>query len=362
MLLYSRKKHNHSQDCVLFDKIKKKEYVKDSERSEEMTNKEARKVKWGIIGLGDIARDFAETLPTHNAELLAVGSRHLQKAKDFALEFSSSKAYGNYHLLIRDPEVDAVYIATPNHRHGKDIIECLKNGKHVFCEKSITLTNAELNEAQKLAKKNNLVLAEAMTIYHMPLYQNIHKYIQENDLGEMRLVQASFGAYQEHNSDNRFFSKALGGGALYDIGVYALAFVRQFLPANDVEITSMVNLYETGVDEEALIQLRNKAGQMANVSLSFRAKIPQIGMVVFENAYISISGYSRADKAIVTYSDGREVTITAGQRAKAFQYEIENFSNMVLGGEDISLLSHTIDVTDWMDQLSKQWGMTFPKE
>lgn len=318
-----------------------------------------KKVRWGIIGLGGIARDFAEVFPIENAELIAVGSRTMQKATDFAEEYQVKKAYGDYHLLIRDPDVDAVYIATPNHRHGKDILECLKNGKHVFCEKSITLTSKELHEARRLAEENNLWLAEAMTIYHMPLYGAIHRYINDFDLGSIRLVQASYGAYQDHDPEKRWFNKALGGGALFDIGVYPLAFVRQFLATSPMEIQSFVNLYETGVDEEALIQLKNGEGQMGNVSISFRANMPQQGWIICDNGYITVPGYSRADKATVTYSDGRTDTIEAGKRELAFQYEVEHFSEMVLTGKDLSFLPHTQDVTDWMDQLSRQWGMSF---
>ena len=314
-------------------------------------------VKWGMIGLGGIAEDFAMGFPSDQAELVAVASRKLQHAKEFAARYSAPKAYGNYHLLMRDPEVEAVYIATPNHRHGQDILNCLKNGKHVLCEKSITLTTEELKEAIQLAEEKQLWLAEAMTIYHMPLYEQLPDILKSKELGKIRMVQSFFGAAKEYDPENRFYSKELGGGALFDIGVYALAFIRKFLDDSPVSLSSFANLTETGVDQEATIQLRNETGQMAQAMLSFHSDMPRVGWILCENGYVEIPAYSRADQAFITYSDGRKETIESGKRTAALQYELERFSHTILTGKDHTSLSLTQDVTNWMDQLAKEWGM-----
>lgn len=318
-----------------------------------------RTVKWGIIGLGGIAQDFASHFPTEQAEMVGAASRNLQKATDFAEQFHIPKAYGNYHLLARDPEIEAVYIATPNHRHAKDILMCLKNGKHVFCEKSITMTSAELEEAMSLATENKLWLAEAMTIYHMPLYTAVKKRIASGELGNVRMISAFFGAPKEWDPDNRFFSQALGGGALFDIGVYALAFVRQFLDDSPVTLRSSVQLTRTGVDEESALLLQTESGQQASVSLSFRSAMPRTGWVICEKAYITIPDYSRADTASITFEDGRTELLQTGQKEKALLYEIEQFTHTILTGVDHTFLSYTKSVTDWMDQAATEWDMNF---
>ena len=319
----------------------------------------SRSVKWGIIGLGEIAGEFASAFPTKEADLIAVGSRHLQKAIDFSMDYNVPKAYGNYHLLVRDPEVEVVYIATPNHRHATDILMCLKNGKHVLCEKSITLSTNQLEEAIHYAQKHDLWLAEAMTIYHMPLYQELEEYLASGKLGTVQMLSAPFGSKKEIDSTNRFFSKELGGGALFDIGVYSLAFIRRVLDDSLVTLSSSVNLSKTGVDEEALIQLQTKTGQLASAMLSFRSFIPRTASLICEKGYIEINDFSRADTATITFLDGTTETLTAGKREKAFNYELENMSHMILYGQDKSFLSYTQDVTEWMDALAKQWGMIF---
>lgn len=124
--------------------------------------------------------------------------------------------------------------------------------------KSITLNSEELEEAIKLAKENNVVLAEAMTIYHMPIYKALNEKIQSGDLGELRLLQMNFGSYKEYNMKNRFFNRNLAGGAMLDIGVYALSFVRWFMTSCPNEVLSQVKYAQTGVDEQASILLKTK--------------------------------------------------------------------------------------------------------
>lgn len=319
----------------------------------------SKKVKWGIIGLGGIAFDFAAGFPTANAALVAVASRNLQHAKEFSEKFEVPKAYGNYHLLMRDPEVEAVYIATPNDRHGRDILNCLKNGKHVFCEKTITLSTKELDEAIALAAEKNLWLAEAMTIYHMPFYHSLPHLISKKELGEVRMVHAFFGAPKEYDPANRFFSKELGGGALYDIGVYALAFIRQFVDDVSMDLSSFAELAETGVDKSSVIQMRNQSDQLASVTLSFDVALPRTGWVIFEKGMLEIPNYTRADKAILTDSDGKCESIEIGTRKDALQYELKNFSETILTGQDHTHLEKTKDVLGWMERLRAEWGMEF---
>lgn len=319
-------------------------------------------INWGIIGLGDIASSFAAAFNVENATLLAAASRNLDKANAFAEKHSIPKAYGNYEEMLFDSDIDVIYIATPHSHHAQYILKSLKAGKHVLCEKAITMSNKELDEALALAKEKELVLTEAMTIYHMPLFHKLKDIIATGKLGKLKMIQASFGSLKEADPTNRFFNKDIAGGALLDIGVYALAFTRFFLSSQPTEILTTMNPYETGVDEQSAIILKNKDNEIAVVSLTFRAKMPKVGIVAFENGYITVQDYPRASKATITYPDGTSEEIEAGDSAEALNYEIDLMTQNVLHKTPNVNMPLTHGVMEIMDNLREQWGLTYDFE
>ncbi|SFK01342.1 Predicted dehydrogenase [Marinilactibacillus piezotolerans] len=319
------------------------------------------RIKWGIIGLGGIAHDFAASFKSDNAELAAVASRTLQKAQDFASEYNVPKAYGHYEALCFDPDIDIIYLATPNSHHAENIKMALNAGKHVLCEKAMVMNNTQLEEILSLADEKNLIVAEAMTIYHMPLFKQLKSRIEAGEFGKLKMVNAMFGSLKDTDPSMRFFNKELGGGALLDIGVYALSFVRYFLSSQPTDLQTMVKLYETGVDEMSTIQLSNDKNELSTVSLSFRGKMPKQGVIICENAFITVINYPRADKAIITYPDGTTETIEAGSSASALSYEVQDLSDTLLNKENKTYIELTKDVTDLMDKSAKAWGMDLTK-
>lgn len=316
-----------------------------------------KKVKWGMIGLGEIAHQFAEVFASDQAELVAVGSRSKDKAVAFAEKYQVPKAYGSYADLYADDEIDVVYLATPNSHHANDMLDILQAGKHVLTEKAITMNQAELDQVLAVAQEKELIVAEAMTIYHMPIFQIIKNRIAHGEFGALKLASAYFGSLKEADPENRFFNPDLGGGALLDIGVYALSFVQYFLDADPVALETLVQFYETGVDEMSTISYKTEADTLANVTLSFRGKLPKQGVVVCEQAYITFMDYPRAEQAIITYPDGSTEVVQAGQSAAALRYEMENISTMILTGTDHSHLDKTIQVNRIMDQAAQRWEM-----
>lgn len=169
-------------------------------------------LKWGIIGPGSIAAEFAVALNELGGTLYAVSSRTLEKAEEFASRHGALKAYGGHSEMLQDPELDAVYIATPHSHHYQYVIDSLSMGKHVLCEKSITINSAQLREIARLAEEKQLVVAEAMTIYHMPLYKKLRQLLDDGAIGRLKMIQVSFGSHKEYDVNNRFFSKDLAGG------------------------------------------------------------------------------------------------------------------------------------------------------
>ena len=321
-----------------------------------------KKLNWGILGLGQIANEFAEAFNVENAVLYAAGSRNDEKAAAFAKKHAIEKSYGSYEALLADPAIDVVYIATPHSHHADLILKSLENGKHVLAEKAITMNNDQLTQAIKLAKEKKLVLAEAMVIYHMPLYHKLKEIAQEGSLGKLKMIQVSFGSLKEADPTNRFFNKDLAGGALLDIGIYALSFARFFLTSQPHEVHTTMNFYETGVDEQSGILLKNDQDELASISLTFRAKMPKLGIVAFENGFISVTDFPRADKATLTRPDGSVETIEAGNTKQAMNYEIADITNLILSNSPDPALDLTHDVMEIMDTLRKDWGLQYDFE
>lgn len=320
------------------------------------------KLKWAIIGPGAIAEDFAKAIIKVNGSIYAVGSRTLEKAENFAKRYHIEKSYGNYEAMLKDPEIDVVYIATPHCNHYEYIMESLKNGKHVFCEKAITVNSIQLKEIIHTAEKKGLVVAEAMTIYHMPLYKKLGQIVASGQIGKLKMIQVSFGSCKEYDVNNRFFSKKLAGGALLDIGTYALSFARYFLSSQPIEILTTMKQFETGVDEQSAIILKNSMDEMAVISLTMRAKMPKRGVIAGELGFITIDDFPRAVKAVITYLDGNVEVIEAGETSQALHYEVEDMNHCILNRNAINTLELSLDVMDIMDEVRKQWGLKYSFE
>ena len=186
-------------------------------------------LNWAVLGTGVIANQMAEALQKMGKNLYAVGNRTHQKAVDFAAKYGVGKVYDSIDDMFTDDAVDIIYITSPHNTHYGFMKKALEHGKHLFVEKSITLNSRELEEMMALAQAKGLVLAEAMTIWHMPVYKKLWEIVQGGSLGRVQMITMNFGSFKEYNMKNRFFNMNLAGGAMLDIGVYALSIVRSFM-------------------------------------------------------------------------------------------------------------------------------------
>lgn len=319
--------------------------------------------RWAILGCGSIANELAQAMQSHGRVISGVANRTYENAVNFAKTYGIPKTYETMADLFADDEVDIIYISTPHNTHSQYLNEALRHGKHVLCEKSITLNAKELAEAKSLAGQNHLILAEAMTLYHMPLYKKLQEIVQGGSLGSLRVVQMNFGSFREYDMGSRFYNPALAGGALLDIGVYALSFIRWFLSEAPDQVTSQVKYAPSGVDEQAGILLMNPAGELATAALSLHAKQPKRGMASFDKGYIEIYEYPRANQATITYTeDGHKESIECGDTAEALWYEICDMEQAVSGKGNEMHLDYTSDVMDIMTKIRKSWGFSYPEE
>lgn len=322
-----------------------------------------KKLNWGIIGTGWIATELAEALNRVNGEIYAVCDVNLELAQKYADKYGVQKAYDNADTMISDNNVDIVYIATPHNLHYQFLIQALKAGKHVFCEKAITVNDQQLEEAVAIAKEKDLVICDGVTLFHMPLFKKLKDIVDSGAIGNIKMIQVNFGSCKEYDVTNRFFSKELAGGALLDIGVYATSFARYFMESKPNTVLTTANFFETGVDETSGIILRNPQGQMAVMALTMRAKQPKRGVIAGEDGYIEINNYPRGDKATITYTnDGHTETIELGETEKALDYEVMDMQDYVINHGGQQNLEYIRDVMATLTEIRKQWGMIYPFE
>ena len=229
---------------------------------------------------------MAQALQKMGKTMYAVANRTHEKAVAFAEKYGIAKVYDSIDEVFVDEKVDIIYITTPHNTHYEFMKAALENGKHILVEKSITLNSKELDEIISLANEKQLIVAEAMTIWHMPLYKKLWEIIRNGDLGKVQMITINFGSFKEYNMENRFFNMNLAGGAMLDIGVYALSIVRSFMDKKPEEVVSQRKVSPTGSDEQATILLKNDSDQMATVALSMHSKQPKRAMISCEKVFL----------------------------------------------------------------------------
>lgn len=321
-----------------------------------------KEYNWAVLGTGVIANETATAMAKNGRRLYAVGNRTHEKAVAFAEKYGIEKVYDDFNDMFTDPDIDIIYITTPHNTHIDFMKKAIENKKHILVEKSITLNSDELSKAVKLARKNGVIIGEAMTIYHMPIFKELKKILDSDELGRVNLITANFGSFKPYDMNNRFFNRNLAGGAMLDIGVYALSFVRYFFDSSPNNTLSQVKYAPTGVDEQSGLLLMNDEGQMASVMLSLHSKQPKRAMISCERGYIEIMEYPRAWEAKITDAEsGESRLVKAGKNEDALWYEIEDMEKSV-SGEDCMHLDYTEDVMHLMTSFRQEWNMKYPEE
>ena len=321
-------------------------------------------LNWGVLGCGVIAHEMGDALAAEGRTMAGVANRTHEKAVAFAEQYHIPTVYDSFDEMLADPAIDAVYITTPHNTHITYLRQALAAGKHVMCEKSITLNSRELEEAMALAQANDVVLMDACTILHMPLYKELARRVASGEFGRVNLVQENFGSYKDYNMKNRFFNPRLAGGAMLDIGVYSFTLARLFLESNPSQWVSLSNPAPTGVDEMDGIVARNAEGQMVVLSLTMHSKQPKRAMISCDKCYIEIMEYPRADVATIVWTeDGRREEMHAGERSRALSYVLSDLEAGVadreLGKQNLAISS---DVMHLMTGLRRDWNFYYPEE
>jgi len=247
------------------------------------------KLQWGILGTGNIARQFAAGVRgSQRGVLEAVGSRSQESAAAFASAQGVARAAASYEELLRDERVHAVYNALPNHLHHEWTIRALQAGKHVLCEKPFATTLKEAHEMFAAARRNGRVLAEAFMYRSHPQTLAVQKAIGEGVIGEVRLVRSSFCYRTTRIADNIRFNAAMAGGAMMDIGCYCLSFSRLFAGCEPEALSVAARMHESGVDEAATGSLLFPGGVLGSFVCSMTAAADNTASICGTEGFIEI--------------------------------------------------------------------------
>jgi predicted dehydrogenase len=230
----------------------------------------SRRFNWGIIGPGRIAHQFAEGLQViDDAALYAVASTNLERAQAFAAQYGGEKTFTSYEALVNDPQVDAIYIATPHRFHIDNALLCLKAGKPVLCEKPLTVNAAETQQLIETARAHKVFLMEALWTRYLPIYQPIRTWLDAQAIGDLRLLVSNFGFNIPKGPEDRWLNPELAGGTLLDMGVYPIAVSQWIMGQRPQSFSAQARLGSTGIDELTAVLLKYENGVISQFNSNF---------------------------------------------------------------------------------------------
>ena len=323
-------------------------------------------VRWGIIGPGNIARQFAKGLTaTPGASLVAVASRSHERAAAFAAEHGGPRPYGSHAELAADPGVDAVYIATPHPQHLAAARLCLEAGKAVLCEKPITVNARELEELIAVARERRVFLMEAMWTRFLPAMTRVREWLTSGAIGEPRLLTADFGFRCGWNPTSRLLNPETAGGGLLDVGVYVLALSGMVFGPQPERIAGFAHIGETGVDEQAALILGWSGGRLASLTCAVRTNTPQCARIDGTDGSITVPDFWRATRASLKGANGRSEAVELPHRGNGYEYQAIEVARCLGAGlleSPVLPLAESLAIQRSMDELRRQWHLTYPCE
>lgn len=307
-----------------------------------------KKVRWGMVSAGRIANTFATDMQyVDNAEIVSVGARNLQAAQAFASQYQIPKAVEGYESIYQDPDIDAIYISTPHTFHSEQAIEALKHGKHVMCEKPLTVSVEECGKLLSAAEQHDQFLMEAMWTWFLPVTHKVREWVADGKIGELQHIQASFGFNMPYIPESREWDPKLGGGCLLDMGIYPLAYTWLFTKQQPKHIHSFEKLAPNGVERQ-LTSILNFDNIMASITTSFSCKLHNWAFLYGSDGYIAIPNFWGATKAFLYQGDDCVDEFVDDRVGSGFEFQIQHASQAILTGKKQS------DVVTFQDSLAFQ--------
>ena len=326
-------------------------------------------LRWGILAPGWIAQQFADALRRGTRqEIVAIGSRNLDRARAFADEHGATAAYGSYEELVHDPAVDIVYIASPHSEHHRQARLALGAGKPVLVEKAFTRNAAEARDLVDVAHAKGLLLLEGMWSRFLPHYDVVQQAIRGGLIGEVTTVFADHGQHLYPGGPDRLSNPDLAGGALLDLGVYPISFA-DFALGPFASVTATGTLTDRGVDAQEAVAVTTAAGAVGVLHASMLAASACTASICGTEGRLDIGGtfylpswvklYDRDGRAVDRYDPSDDVA------HQGLRYEAAEAARCVAAGaieSTVHPLAATLRVMDAMDEVRRQLGVRFPGE
>jgi predicted dehydrogenase len=319
------------------------------------------KVRWGIVSTGRITHQFVQDFRfVPNGEVVAVASRSQESADAFAGEYGIAKAYAGYERLLEDPEVDAIYIATPHTLHFQNTVDAIAAGKHVLCEKPFTINPGESEELFRIAGPSSLFVMEAMWTYFLPAIRKALEWVQQGRIGKLRQIKADFGFPKlPFDPQQREYNADLAGGCLLEMGIYPVAIAWLFMQRDPVDLQVVAHQAPNGVEDDVVMVFdygEESEGVVATLSTSFRSKLHNWAYIIGEESYIAIPNFWHASECRLYQLDTCVDHFEDGRSSLGFNYET------IAGNEDIVAGRQQNSIMPWETTMRLQQHMARVKE
>ena len=332
-----------------------------------------KQVKWGIVGTGNIATQFAQGLQlVEHAQIAAVASRSIDSATAFAQRFEIPKCYGSYEDMAKDTELEIIYIGIPHPQHFDAVMLFLEAGFAVICEKPLGVNAAQAEKMIAKAREKNVFLMEGMWTRFFPAFQKALEWVRSGRIGQPKMIHATFGYDASSNKKQWRFAHDMAGGALLDVGIYPLALTFAMFGADPVKVSSAAYI-ENGVDEYNTFTLEYADGRIAVLSDGIGIKLDNSVFIGGTEGSVMLGeGWwhpSRAEFAPwgetdVGISEKRDV-FDQPYSSSGFQYEAKAVQQYYLEGlkeAPIMPLEETLIIARMMDTLRKQWSLVYKED
>ena len=318
----------------------------------------------GIIGAGTIAHKMAETVTKSGiANMYAIASRSIDKAREFAAIYNIPKAYGSYEEIAADSDIDLIYIATPHSRHYEDCILCIENGRNVLCEKAFTANAIQAKKLLEFAKEKNVFITEAIWTRYIPMRFVLDEILESGIIGEISSLTANLG--YDLSMLDRLQLPELAGGALLDLGVYTLNFAVMAFGKDIAQIKSTCTLNKHGVDMNNSIIIKYKDGKTALLHSNFNVKTDRMGIIYGSKGRIEFKNINNCEGIKVILNNDEVIDYPVPPQVSGYEYEVISSLKAIKENRlecDEMPHSETIFFMELMDSLRKEWGIKYPFE
>ena len=323
-------------------------------------------LRWGVLGPGGIAHTFAKAVLGHTqGTVVAVGSRSAERAQAFADAYDVPAVHGSYEALVADPQVEAVYVASPHSEHRAHALLAIAAGKHVLVEKAFTRNAAEAQEVLDAARAAGVFLMEAMWTRHLPHVLELRAALEAGEIGEVVGLIADHGQpFADKPADHRLMNPELAGGALLDLGVYPVSFAHDLFGVPD-RVQALGSLTPTGVDGQISIALGFGETVQASLHTTLWSATRNAAMVLGTEGRIEVpSWFYTPTSFTVVRNDGTRREFD-GSAEGGFQFQAAEVARRVAeGATESPRMTHqgTLDVMRTMDEIRRQVGVAYPGE